>query len=336
MGRVDIKLGYSCNDACIHCVVDDFRDALRAKGLHQDKTTRQFIDELSEARGRADTVVLTGGEPTIRRDLVDIVRHARSLGYRILVQSNGRRFSDPSFVDALVAASDMTFCIALHGPTAEVHDAVTRRGGAFEETVAGIGNLLARRQAVTGKIVLSRVNTPHLVETVELFHALGVRYVSIAYPHALGMARKMWDEVVPRYVDVLPFLHRALDAVHRLGMSADAETFTYCHMEGYEHFISEIQQQLETYVELQQYGCDDAVLDWSVVRRDIKRKFPPCRACRFDAICEGPWTEYAERYGGDEFRPLYGVPVTDVRAILDGTFRSHLAAFGGRAVPISC
>lgn len=331
MGRVDIKLGYSCNDACVHCVVDDFRDALRNQGLRQDKTTEQFIAEMTDARSRADTVVLTGGEPTIRRDLVDIVRHARALDYRILMQSNGRHFCDPAFVDAMVAASDITYCIALHGPSADVHDAVTRRVGAFDETVGGIRNLVARGQQVSGKIVLSRLNVAHVAETVELFHALKVRYVSIAYPHALGMARKLWDEVVPRYLEVKPHLHRALDTIDRLNMSADAETFTYCHMEGYEHFISEIRQQLEAYVELQQYGCADDKLDWGVVRREIKRKFPQCRGCRFDAICEGPWTEYAERYGGEEFTPVYGAPVTDVRAILDGSFRAHTPALDGVA-----
>jgi MoaA/NifB/PqqE/SkfB family radical SAM enzyme len=334
MPRADIKLGYSCNDACVHCVVDDFRDLLREKRMRADKTTAQFKRELVESRARADTVVITGGEPTIRPDLLEILACARDLGYHIQMQSNGRRFGDPDFAEAVVDVARVDYCIALHGPGPEVHDLVTRRAGAWEETVRGIRNLVARRQAVTGKIVLSRLNHAHLPETVALFESMGVRHVSIAFPHALGTARKLWDTVVPRYREVVPYVHAALDFVSTHGMTADAETFPYCHMEGYERWISEIAQQLEAYVELRQYGSDAEILDWSTVRREIKRKFPQCRGCRFDAVCEGPWSEYAERFGGEEFTPLYGAAVSDPRSVLDGTFRRHFGVLDGLEAPV--
>lgn len=324
MSRVDIKLGYSCNDRCVHCVVDDHRDLVRSQGLRQDKTTEEIQAELSEARARADWVVFTGGEPSIRRDLPHLMRFARDLGYSILVQSNGRRFSRPEWARQVAEAAPAHYCIALHAPCAEIHDAVTGRPGSFAETVQGITNLLSLGQTVTGKVVLSRLNYRVLPDTVQLFLNLGVRHVSIAFPHALGRARKMWDEVVPRYRDVVPYVHRALDVLSAAGATADAETFMYCHMEGYEHFISEIGQQLEEYVELHQYGHGEAE-NWSVTRWRIKRKFPQCRRCRFDPVCEGPWMEYAEHFGGEEFHPRLGERVQHVSAIVDGSFRKEFA-----------
>lgn len=322
--RADIKLGYSCNDACVHCVVDDFRDRLRERGLRPDKTTAELEVELTSARERVDVVVFTGGEPTLRRDLVGLMRYAFGLGYRVLVQSNGRRLCDARLVDDLVGAAEGTgWCIALHGPTASVHDGVTRRVGSFAETCQGIANLVLRQQRVTGKVVLSRLNAGFVGETVAMLAELGVSHVSIAFPHALGTARKLWDAVVPRYDDVVPAVTRAIDLAESLGLSVDAETFMYCQLEGRERFITEIAQQLERYVELRQYGAEDEVLDWTVVRRQIKRKFASCRACRFDPVCEGPWMEYADRYGSGEFRAIFGVRVTDVRAILDGSFLAH-------------
>lgn len=321
MPRVDIKLGYSCNDHCVHCVVDDFRDALRSSGQRQDKTTEQFQEEMRESRARADEIVFTGGEPTLRRDVVELLACARDLGYRILMQSNGRRFADASFADRVVAVGPIFYCIALHGPTREVHEAVTKSRGSFDETVQGIRNLVARQQRVSAKIVLSRLNFAVVEETVAVLADLGVHRVSIAFPHALGRARKAWDEVVPRYLETLPHVHRAIDTCRRRGLEVDAETFTYCHMEGYEEAITENLQQLEDYVELRQYGDTEAVRNWSTLRREIKRKFEQCGTCRFDAVCEGPWLEYAEHFGGDEFTPLRGRPVGHVREILDGSFR---------------
>lgn len=326
MARIDLKVGYSCNDACVHCVVDDFRDLLREAHQRQDKTLEQLKAELTEARPRGDRVVVTGGEPTVRKDLPQILEHARDLGYAILLQSNGRRFAHPDFADRITAIAPLHYCIALHGPTAEVHDAVTLRPGSFAETVQGLRHLVARKQAVSAKIVLSKTNFAALPETVAFLADLGVPHVSIAFPHALGRARKLWDEVVPRYAEVAPFVRRALDVVRERGLTADAETFLYCHMEGYEAFVTEIHQQLEDYVELNQYGSGQGKVDWTRVRWEIKRKFPQCRRCRFDPVCEGPWTEYAEHFGGEEFVPVYGRRVEDVRELLDGRFRRQFPA----------
>lgn len=326
---MDIKLGYSCNDACVHCVVDDFRDVLRAQGMRQDRSTEEYRRLLQESRSRGDSVVFTGGEPTLRKDLADLLEFARDLGYQIQLQSNGRRFADGAFADRLSGIGRIVYVIALHGPEAAVHDAVTQRVGSYDETVRGIRNLVERRQTISGKIVISRLNFAVLPDTVRRLSDLGVRAVSIAFPHALGRARKMWDEVVPRYREVLPHLRAALDEVRARGMDGDAETFTFCHMEGYENFIGEIAQQLEPYAEVHQYGDEAERRDWGKVRLEIKRKFPQCAACRFDLVCEGPWREYAEVCGGDEFVPVLGRRVRDVREIIDGSFRTPAAWMDG-------
>ncbi|MBM3461939.1 MAG: radical SAM protein [Armatimonadetes bacterium] len=321
MRRIDIKLGYSCNDRCVHCVVDDFRDILRARGMSQDKRTEQFLAEMETSRARGEVIVFTGGEPTIRKDLPVLLERARDLDYAIHMQSNGRRFANSDFADKITAIAPITYCIALHGPTAEVHDAVTRTSGAFHDTERGIRNLVARRQVVSSKIVLSKLNQSVVSATVRRLAELGACHVSIAFPHALGTARKLWDVVVPRYRDVMEEVHAALDAATAAGMTADAETFPFCMMEGYERFVSEIAQQLEEYAEVRQYGDERETRDWSEERLRIKQKFPQCRGCRYEPVCEGPWTEYAERYGAEEFRPLRGQRVNEVAAFLDGSFR---------------
>jgi len=321
MGRIDLKVGYSCNDACIHCVVDDFRDILRETGRLQDKSTEEILAELADARARGDVVVVTGGEPTIRRDLREILRYARELGFEIVMQSNGRGFKDPELVADCARMGGISYCIALHGPGPEVHDRVTTRPGSYAETVQGIANLVRSGQEVTGKVVLSKWNYAVLPETISRLIELGVRHVSIAFPHAQGRARKLWDEVVPRYRDVVPYLHQAIDRLQAAGGSADSETLLFCHMEGYEHTITEIGQQLEEYVEINQYGSDRGAENWCNIRLQIKEKFAQCPACRFFQVCEGPWNEYSQFFGGEEFVPILGERVLHVREILNGGFR---------------
>lgn len=320
MARVDLKVGYSCNDACVHCVVDDFRDALRQHKQSQDKTFAELESELRDARARCDYVIITGGEPTIRTDFVQLMQLAHDLGYAILVQSNGRRLSDRVLATELASIPRSTYCIALHGATDELHDTITRRPGSFAQTVQGIRNLCELGMPVIGKIVLSRLNYMVVPDICKQLMTLGAKSVSIAFPHAQGRARKLWEQVVPRYFEVSPFVTKGMDVCLAAGRMADAETMPFCYLPGHERFNADLNQLLEGYVQLNQYGSDSGVQNWSEVRPTIKTKFPQCRVCRFDAVCEGPWSEYADKYGGAEFQPVLGAPISSPHEVLDLSF----------------
>ncbi len=324
MARViDLKVGYSCNDACIHCVVDDFRDTLAEKKLAQDKTLEEIKLELRDARKRGDCVTITGGEPTIRPDIADIFKEAHELGFNIMMQTNGRRLSSPELADTLCSFGPPTFCIALHGPDASVHEAITQRPGSFAETIKGIMNIVSRKAPVIGKIVLSKLNISVLPETVAKFVELGVRRINVAFPHAQGRARKLWETTVPNYSETVPYVRRCLELAATKGIAVNCETFMFCHLTGFEHCVAELGQQLEEYQEINQYGSDAGAQDWKQIRISIKSKFPQCASCRFDPICEGPWNEYAEAYGGDEFSPVPGEKVRNALEIFTGRFRDQ-------------
>lgn len=326
MSTVDLKVGYSCNDACVHCVVDDFRDALRQQHHNQDKTTEEIFGELKDGRQRANHVVITGGEPTIRPDFLDIVRYAMELGFTVLLQSNGRMFSRQEFAKQCVELGEIVYCIALHGTRADIHDSVTQRPGSFAETVAGIQNLAQLKQKLIGKVVLSRLNYQVLPELCQHLVELGCPQISIAFPHAQGRARKLWDTVVPRYGEVSPYVIKALDWLERRNIPVDAETFPFCCLPGYVHHIAELAQQLEEYVELNQYGSDSGPVNWCKLRPEIKTKFTQCQKCRFTAVCEGPWNEYAAMYGGEEFVAVPGQFVYNARQVVSGEYLRQFAA----------
>ncbi|MGM9991666.1 MAG: radical SAM protein [Candidatus Bruticola sp.] len=326
MTVIDLKVGYSCNDACIHCVVDDFRDALKNKHMKQDKTFAEIAEEMRSARERGDTLVITGGEPTIRSDFWDIIELARSLNYKIMLQSNGRAFSNWEFAQNLNNYRDIfNFCIALHGPTAEIHDTITQRKGSFAETIQGLRNIHQLGFNFNGKIVISRQNFRVLPDIADRFAELQASSIDIAFPHAQGRASKMWDLVVPRYKEVIPFVKEAAKRLLQKHIDVRLETFPYCTVSGYEHLVSEIYQQTQAYAEINQYGSDSGASNWSQLRPTIKEKFLPCLSCRFRLVCEGPWNEYAYRYGGEEFKPVYGERIGDVRLIASQNFRKQFS-----------
>ena len=124
--RLDIKLGYACNNNCRFCVAAD-------KKCLGDKSTMRIKEELETSRlnGAAD-VVFTGGEVTIRPDISELISYARHIGFRIIsLQTNGRMFYYKAFCNTMINLGVTYFVISLHGHKPKIHDYLTRSCGSF-------------------------------------------------------------------------------------------------------------------------------------------------------------------------------------------------------------
>jgi len=88
-------------------------------------------------------VCFTGGEPTVREDLVELVRYAEEQGLVTGLLTDGRRLREPEYLDSLLLAGldHLQITLASHQP--EVHDGIVGREGAWAETDAGLRNALA-------------------------------------------------------------------------------------------------------------------------------------------------------------------------------------------------
>jgi MoaA/NifB/PqqE/SkfB family radical SAM enzyme len=130
MKRVDIKTGFNCNNHCRFCVQGNKRT------LYGSKTTEEIKKILQEAREDCDSVVFTGGELTIREDIIALVSYAKKLKFEtIQMQTNGRMFCYKEFCDEIIAAGANEFSPAIHGHTAELHDYLTCSGKFSTDTL---------------------------------------------------------------------------------------------------------------------------------------------------------------------------------------------------------
>ncbi len=297
--RLDLKVGFACNNRCVFCVQGDKRDQI------PPRSTAECRALLEEHRATSSGVVFTGGEASIRKDIVDIVAHAHGIGYEVIqLQTNGRRMAYVPFVEALVAAGLTEVSPALHGSTAAMHDALTRAPGAWAQCVRGIQN--ARRHGIpviTNTVVVQR-NVTDLPALAELFVRLDVQQVQFAYVHPSGTAGELFDEVVPRFTDAMPHVRRALDIVSRAGIRGYAEAIPFCFMQGYEDFVVERHIPRTCVVDAPMVIADYTAYRWT----EGKAKGPPCAQCSHVQVCEGPWHEYPNKYGWSEFVPRTDPP----------------------------
>jgi cyclic pyranopterin phosphate synthase len=100
---IDVQFGYACNVQCDYCSITD---EMRLEKM----STATVLAQLKEARDRgAVKVSFGGGEPTIRRGLLPLVRWCRDRGYRsIKVASNGMMYSYRWFAEQAVDAGSTT------------------------------------------------------------------------------------------------------------------------------------------------------------------------------------------------------------------------------------
>ena len=171
--RMDLALTYRCNNECAHCYNARPR-------RHPELSTpewKRILDQLWEIG--IPHIVFTGGEPTLRPDLPELIAHAESNGQITGVNTNGRRLKDPAFVQSLVDAGLDHVQITLESHDPAIHDAMVCAGGAWEETVQGIRNVLQTRLYVMTNTTLLQHNSPGLLQDLQFLAGLGVPTVGL-------------------------------------------------------------------------------------------------------------------------------------------------------------
>jgi MoaA/NifB/PqqE/SkfB family radical SAM enzyme len=306
--RVDIKTGYLCNNNCSFCV------QAHNKQFANKNNTEIKQSLINAKKDNCQGVVFTGGEFTLRKDAIELVRYAKQLGFSsIQLQSNGRMFSSLDYCKKMIEAGANEFSPALHGPTAEIHDMLTQAPGSFSQTTKGIKNLRLLDQYIIINSVIVKPNYKYAPKTAQLLCDLGVDQFQFAFVHAMGNALENIDEMLPRKSDVVPYLKKGIDIAIKNNVNVMIEAIPFCLMEGYEKYVSELYIPLTRIEER-----DRVILDFKKEKiKGAKVKFPQCRECKYFYICEGPWNEYPEKYGSNEFKPVLGEYIKDPNGIIN-------------------
>lgn len=206
-----VRVQFHCNQSCRFCFVSTHLPPPPRARVHA------AIEEIGALGG---ILVLSGGEPTLDPDLVELVRLGKSRGAReIELQTNAVRLGSGTLARELVEAGVDTAFVSLHGATPQVGDAVTEAPGTFVQTLAGIEALLAAGCRVRINYVLCELNRHEFPAFVDL---VGDRFEGAAITVSfVGMSTDLVPRtraLVPRYRDVLPQLADGLRRAARRGV----------------------------------------------------------------------------------------------------------------------
>lgn len=226
-----VLVTYRCNLLCQHCDLPLY--ARSQKGRREELTTDAFravIDDYA-ALG-APAVGFAGGEPFVRPDLLDLVRHARSRGMLAHIATNGMLWSDADLAAMMQSGLDGV-SVSIDGARAETHDLIRARDGAFDETLAALRRFLEARRAAGGGPVLNvncaigQANYREVPELVERLLALGVDGVGFMPIQESGIDfknRDRFSELRVRDTDGIETVLERLETMRRAGVPIDNST----------------------------------------------------------------------------------------------------------------
>ncbi|MDO5445102.1 MAG: radical SAM protein [Eubacteriales bacterium] len=201
---------WHCNQKCVHCYA-----AGQNYAEERELTTEQWKRVLDKCREAGiPQITFTGGEPTMREDLCELIAYARWFVSRL--NTNGIRLT-PEYCEDLRRAELDGLQITLYSGDESIHNTLV--GAAqYRNTVAGIKNSLAAGLNPSINTPLCTLNRDY-VKTLEFLHALGVTYVTCSSIIVTGRAETETSQSMQLQIPELKqILTEAVDYAFANGM----------------------------------------------------------------------------------------------------------------------
>jgi radical SAM protein with 4Fe4S-binding SPASM domain len=180
---VSWNLTYRCNLACEHCYLDAGKVPLVGTENFADRSELgtdecfRVIDEIAAFAPECLTI-LTGGEPLLRRDILEIVRRASERELWVVVGTNGVCITE-NLAGRLAEAGARGLSLSLDALDPDRHDRFRNVRGAWQNTVEGAE-------------ILNRSGLPFIVQTTVGSHNLGELEAIADFAHD-RLGAKVWN-----------------------------------------------------------------------------------------------------------------------------------------------
>lgn len=205
----------TCNLSCIHCYTDSEKKSY-PKELSTDEAKEMFRDL---ADFEIPALLISGGEPLMRKDLFELVSYAKGLGIKPTLSTNGTLITKETA--QRIKDSGFTYVgISLDG-IGETNDRFRGEKGAFKKAMDGFRNCVRADQRVGLRMTLTRQNYYDLHKIFDFIEKEGINracFYHLVYSGrgdnisaedlSYGETRHAMDIILERTED---FYHRGLN-----------------------------------------------------------------------------------------------------------------------------
>ena len=227
--EITVEITQQCLQKCVHCSSVASSDSRQT--LTKDEILR-IAQDFANLGGK--TMELSGGEPLLHDEAIDIIPTLRSLGIKVNIFTCGKITNNDDFesimkqkAKALKKQKVDKIVFSIHGANAQTHDDITRTKNSFNHAVRFIQELVNEKLYVGIHFVPMSPNFEEFKDLVEFGVRLGVREIAVLrfVPQGRGEENKeslMLDkEAVAQLIELLAESEKRKDIRIKIGSHLD-------------------------------------------------------------------------------------------------------------------
>lgn len=195
----------ACDLVCKHC-----RASAQEQAAPEELTPEQslaLIDEVARFP-TPPTIVLTGGDPLKRRDLVDLIRHARQRGLRVAVTPSATPLATREALERLKEAGVTALGVSLDGASAATHDAFRGWEGSYDRTLRMLDDARDLALPVQVNTSITARNADEIGPMAEQLDQMGIAMWSVFFLVPVGRGVEEQRISPERYEEVFEQLYQ--------------------------------------------------------------------------------------------------------------------------------
>ena len=170
----EFELTERCNLTCKHCYINQPAGSLPARNNELSTTqVKDILDQIADAG--CLHLLLTGGEPLLRPDFLEIYLHARRKGMLVMLFTNATMLT-PEIIRVLQEAPPALIEVSIYGATRQTYETVTGVPGSYDRFINGLKLLKDSGLPTATKSVLLTLNRHELPLMQKLAEDMGFRY----------------------------------------------------------------------------------------------------------------------------------------------------------------
>jgi pyruvate-formate lyase-activating enzyme len=221
-----IPLTFDCNDNCISCPVP-------RKGKRENPSLENIKKEIAEIVANYPMIVFNGGEPTLRKDLLEILKYTEKCGAKdIRLLTNAEAFYYPLFAKRVAKIRGLRIITTIYGNNSKIHDSITRNTGSFGHKITGLKNLIKNKARIDLRVLIHKMNYMQLENIAKFiignFNPDDFEHVIIMNPMLICEAGKNKDSVMEKVSTLASVIRQPVEMLNDKGFDVQLYHFPHC------------------------------------------------------------------------------------------------------------
>lgn len=270
-----VYAGYRCNNRCLFC--------FEADREFPHKTIAEIKKEVNIIRKNFDFINFMGQEPTLRKDIIELIAYAKNLGFReVGITTNGRMFAYKDFTKNILKNGLTQIVLTVAGSTPQMHDLHTLTKGSFDQALTGIKNILLYKKpnfSFLINLMITQINYEDLLKMVDFYASLGIKEINIGHIMPLNKRIVRSKKIVVQMSQVAPFLIKCQEKYGQQIKFLFVEYPACVFPKKYRHLA---------------FPC--------LEENPHKKRIKLCQECQYSKQCTGISRAYLNLYGTQEFK----------------------------------